>query len=526
MNARSPRRLFVDDFHVAQMSGLTRRMHAADKHPANPVIRPDKPWERRNVSVNCSTIYDPADRLFKMWYFTGEVRSCYAVSSDGVRWEKPPLGLVECDGSKDNNLVDGKVFYIVAGDDDFSPLGPDHRYQTIAYAGDKGLIVQSSADGVKWTDRGPCKVLGAGDTFIPVKSTRPFCGPDDPPGYPKPQNLPRYLGVARWCQPVGRFDGSGPLQPTRRVQALVEADDLRQWRNPIRILTPDEQDDTMAHQRIEAAVADGSLIHDCREDRRCEFYTMLIVPYEELYIGLLLIFDPSYEFGRIGKNNQPGPGHLQLVASRDLIDWQRLGGRQPFIDRGEPGQFDWAMAWYPCLPIVKDSRLWFYYSGNCTTHAGTRDPQYWENLTARVDRGELPGIGSVGLATLRRDGFVSLDADDRGGCLLTRVFDWPEGALHLNADARGGEVRISLCQPDGTPYLGCELSDPIVGDQLDAAVRWPQSASSQAGPLHTHGTATEAGVLDGDEYRRLRPGKKVRLKIHARCARLYSYWFV
>ena len=44
-----------------------------------------------------------------MWY-TGHDKDnrrlvCYAVSRDGVEWKKPNLGLVEYNGSRDNNLV-------------------------------------------------------------------------------------------------------------------------------------------------------------------------------------------------------------------------------------------------------------------------------------------------------------------------------------------------------------------------------------------------------------------------------------
>ena len=40
--------------------------------------------------------YDPADRLFKMWYAGGFLAStCYATSKDGIYWEKPGLDAVE-----------------------------------------------------------------------------------------------------------------------------------------------------------------------------------------------------------------------------------------------------------------------------------------------------------------------------------------------------------------------------------------------------------------------------------------------
>ncbi|MBM4080582.1 MAG: hypothetical protein FJ278_12845, partial [Planctomycetes bacterium] len=39
------RRLFLDAMVVESQQGLSRVFHAAEKHPQNPVIRGDKPWE-------------------------------------------------------------------------------------------------------------------------------------------------------------------------------------------------------------------------------------------------------------------------------------------------------------------------------------------------------------------------------------------------------------------------------------------------------------------------------------------------
>jgi hypothetical protein len=35
----------------------------------------------------------------------GRSRLCYAISQDGLNWEKPILGLVEYHGSRDNNIL-------------------------------------------------------------------------------------------------------------------------------------------------------------------------------------------------------------------------------------------------------------------------------------------------------------------------------------------------------------------------------------------------------------------------------------
>jgi hypothetical protein len=98
--------------------------------------------------------------------------------------------------------------------------------------------------------------------------------------------------------------------------------------------------------------------------------------------------------------------------------------------------------------------------------------------------------------TLRRDGFVSLDAGESPAALLTRPLAWPGGTLHLNADATGGEIRVEVVNAAGNVLA---QSQPVRGDQLRAAV------------------ALSGGMLA--------IGADVRLRITAHKAKLYSYWF-
>ena len=99
-------------------------MNNAVKYRDNPVIRRDRPWEGNDLHYG-TVLYDDVEKLFKLWYnnihYSATERVpkslvptvakkydrgfCYAVSEDGFRWEKPNLGQVEFDGSKDNNIV-------------------------------------------------------------------------------------------------------------------------------------------------------------------------------------------------------------------------------------------------------------------------------------------------------------------------------------------------------------------------------------------------------------------------------------
>ena len=106
---------------------------------------------------------------FRMWYigFVGrgdekaegqlrEGRLCYAVSEDGVSWEKPDLGLVEYGGSKRNNLVafpldlDLRAAVVIHDPED---PDPDRRFKINYEAGAYGtrMGVAYSPDGLHWT---------------------------------------------------------------------------------------------------------------------------------------------------------------------------------------------------------------------------------------------------------------------------------------------------------------------------------------------------------------------------------------
>src|SRR5207249_4865426 len=103
------RQLFVDDFLV-EHSTLTRTFHRPEEHPNNPILIPDKPWERTGrgpmaMVFSDGVWYDPKDRLFKMWYLGGYgVSTCHAHSEDGVRWTRPELDVV-----KGTNIVQPEV---------------------------------------------------------------------------------------------------------------------------------------------------------------------------------------------------------------------------------------------------------------------------------------------------------------------------------------------------------------------------------------------------------------------------------
>lgn len=110
MNAlalNQPQYLF-DDAWFADTRRLVRRWLPASVYP-EPVLRPDRPWEGRSLTLYGSVLADPAGG-YRMYYSNfvparGHSLLMLATSPDGFTWDKPVLGLVDFDGSRENNIL-------------------------------------------------------------------------------------------------------------------------------------------------------------------------------------------------------------------------------------------------------------------------------------------------------------------------------------------------------------------------------------------------------------------------------------
>ena len=81
------RQLFVDDYLIAETDkNITREIHHPKKHPANPVLIGDKPWEAGKVTFQIVR-RDAKTGRFRMWYTT---QSEYRLPN-GMRSRYPTL---------------------------------------------------------------------------------------------------------------------------------------------------------------------------------------------------------------------------------------------------------------------------------------------------------------------------------------------------------------------------------------------------------------------------------------------------
>ncbi len=157
------RRLFLDASVVEEKEGLERRFHALEKHPANPVLIADRPWETGKAVSGpylYGTVLKQGDRL-RMWYqlINRGNHVGYAESKNGLHWNKPELGIIEHDGSRRNNLVVSAADREATGGECHNPSvihcpwqpDPERRYALFGFdTGEGRPRVAFSADGLRW----------------------------------------------------------------------------------------------------------------------------------------------------------------------------------------------------------------------------------------------------------------------------------------------------------------------------------------------------------------------------------------
>lgn len=521
-NIGSHPQLLLDDEFVERMTGLHRTMHGPVKHPRNPLIVPEQPFERRykfhfGWGVG-AVIRDPEAQLFRAYYPVTQKHLHYAESEDGITWRKPALGRAEYAGSRDNNILmpDCHAPSVIHHPD----MPGDCPYRMFAVKQGVGPAVFRSRDGLNWSDPVPVKTPPGGDDA---------CLTYD-------HHAHRFILTFKPRAPIGKTIVN-PLTaepweiPIRHLVVSTSDDDMQSWSPWQRALVPDEVDQQSVSERYPPIFVEGFLYpwrmkpefeaaHEYARrtgylDRltvapqtgyhHMDFMNMVVIPYPGLYVGLLQVLNATahtFDFGAGGvPRPDGGPGsdgtmEIQLVCSRDLVHWQRLGDRQPFLPLGEVGAWDQSMVTpFTSNGILRDGKHQLYYGGLRHSHA---------HMSRWNKPGDWPGErGGIGLATLRRDGFVSLDAGPEGGQFTTPLLRFTGENLVVNADARNGEIRVEVLDEDGTVVNGYSRNAcrPVCGDDTDHVIHWQG----------TNGL----GALQG---------RPISLRVTLRNAQLYSFF--
>ena len=480
------RQLFVDDFLIENTT-LERTFHKAEIHPASPVLKPDKPWESRQISprdppqampFSDGVWYDPADKLYKMWYVAGfNACTCYAVSEDGVHWEKPVL-----DVEPGTNIVE-------PGGRDSSTVWLDHhakdpRERFKLMRRDNATYthqVHFSPDGIHWTD--PAATTGASfdrSTFFynPFRGVWVF-------SIRAGAYAPKTETVSDEFHDSAVFEKTDGLRRLPRMRRYAENKDFlaaaQSWPSGEKEFSPSWWKSVPAPTMWLGA----DELDPPRPDvgKAPELYNLDAVGYESLMVGLFSIWrGRTKDYPARGKINE-----ICVGFSRDGFHWDRPS-REPIVPVSEDPQ-----AWNHsnvqsaggCFLVVGD-KLYFYVSGRTVRDIRVRK-----------------GFSSTGLATLRRDGFASMDAADERGELTTRPLRFSGKHLFVNLEAAEGQLQVEILDEDSEviPPFARKNCVPLSTDETLVAVHWE-------------------GTEDLSAIR----GKPVRLRFILERGHLYSFW--
>ena len=440
---RAPQFLFdewVVDNHWAiryKRQAVQRVVHQAVKHGDGPLLSGDQPshlWVVRDKDAGLFRMYYQANFLVtdddgntpeKGRKYTTYV--AYAESPDGLSWNKPDLNQFPWLRRSPNNVVVARADNPKT--ETCSPVllevpESDRRgYRWLmlyrakgAGGGDyNGIRLIGSQDGVHWDADGDTRIAQLHSDCNNTISYDPV--------------TQQYVMFCR-AKLIYRAFGETMLDTgaSRRVARWTSPTLWSDWsaqvdRWPQTLIVPDERD---------------------AETHFNFFYGMPTVHRHGVWFGFLNPF-------RMNDFIQTA-----LAVSRDGENFTRFASRLPIIPYGEDGSWDDTMIFASPSWVEVGDEWWIYYSG-------------WDGPHGTTERD-----GAIGLARIRKEGFVSLRGPQDGGVVCTRVLRWPGGDLQVNANATQGELKVRVSSPLRRPLPGFDYEDgeSFSGDAIRHTVRW------------------------------------------------------
>ena len=403
---------FVCDSRVVEDRWQLERFGVPPKrHPKNPLIVREHPWEGTGPHMGGSVLFDTQDRLFKMWYSVWNKNAyynklpfsynvCYAESADGITWRKPALGLFDYEGSKENNCIRLGSDKTQNIDVCLNPKPRVSPGKFLAIHNQKGgVFVSSSPDGKSFKCLWPTPAISYHS--------------DTHNNFVYDEMRERWL---LFCRPRA-YAGDHK----RRV-AVQESRDLQHWTHERNILVPTETD-------------------------KPEFYGMIVFRRGDLFFGQLQTYDRATGFM-----------HSELAWSGDGQVWDRIPTHPPFLERGPAGSWEAGMVMAAESPVEVGDELRFYYGGFPLPH-DTKE----ENVAA------------IGLAVAGRDRLIGVrPISSAPGFLMTRPLTPPKkSTLVVNAIIRK-ELRAEI-RSDGNKVLNgfsFDDCDPVTESGFAKEIMW------------------------------------------------------
>ncbi len=426
------RELFLDRFLIERMKNVGLVLHTPRDEGC--VLKFEKPWEGAFCGY-CTVIRD--DQEIHLYYrgvaTSGKdgnknERTCYAVSTDGITWTKPELGLFDYKGSKKTNII----LHDFPQTHNFSPfldtrpgVPPTQRFKGLGGKVGTGLVAYVSANGTHWQRLQKAPVFKKGEFDS--------------------QN------VAFWSQAEQRYVlyfrswTKGPFKGFRTVSRTTSTDFLH-WEAPQKMSfgkTPPEH-----------------------------LYTNQTHPYfraPHIYVATAARFMPGRKVVSDQEAKTLGVDPKYYRDCSDAVLMTSRGGTtydrtfmSSFIRPGIGIQNWVSRTNYPALNVIQTG----------PTEMSLYVNQDYAQPSAHLRR-----------YSLRLDGFASVRAPYAGGELVTKPFTFKGKHLFLNfATSAAGGIRVEIQDESGKPIPGYAqaTATELIGNEIERVVSWKNGSNVSA----------------------------------------------
>lgn len=464
------RQLFVDNFLINE-TNLKTVFHTPNFYSGNPVLEPDQEWEKTTQGAlyaapfSDGVWYDEKDGKFKMWYLAGagEIHkqdpqtfyTGYAESLDGKKWIKPNLGIYKNTNITDTANRDAATIWLDRNEKNpakrwkffnVERRPTDRRWQ---------FVLKYSSDGIHWSKG----VAQSGDMY---DRSSVFYNP-----FTNKWVLSMRYSTSVSSRSRSYLEHSDPemaVSLAHRIKKNADDKFIRFW------FTPDDKE----------------LRHEKYPEVEPGIYNFDAIAYESIIIGYYSAWagpeNIICERDGIQKRNV-----ISLGYSRDGFHFSRPT-HQPFMNINETASaWNWGnMQSVNGVPLIVGDSLYFYSSGRRLNDI------FWDSHA------------STGLATLRRDGFVSMRAGKKEGFLTTELLSFDGKYLFVNANVIKGKLAVEILDKNGNIMPGFSKKESTViqrSDKTKQIVTWEKNSDLS-----------------------LLSGKNIRLKFYLTNGDLYSFW--
>lgn len=456
---------------VADHRGIAWRLETAEIDPQNPLVEPRFPWDSGAFFAHGTVLRDPIDGLWKIWNISTkedlgdfEASRCltYAVSADGVNWERPLLDVVARPGHpKTNILLDfdsgGTCMYASViihpeaekdrryemfilrspgrpegsprqiGDIPLEPGTEQHPY---------GIYRYWSEDGIRWiATEGPIIVTAVPGERMITPYDRPDNAADNALFHQMDDGT--YTVYSKIGEPIqpGGFVPYDIFTDGRRVLARRTSPDGSVWSPLETIVQP-----------------------DWRDPQDLQFMELCLGRVTEGFLGVLTVY-----------HNLAQTTDLQLAGSPNGRTWSRPS-REPAVPVRRLGDYGGGMLWATRELVEDNGRMYVYYAASEGLHG---DPFSSTNTI-------YPFHAALCRASWEKDRYwaaVSAAGGPHEASLTS--FLLPAGGKRLSVNAvtstvGEGELAAELIDSEGNPIEGFTRADYQVwhGESKAQTLHW------------------------------------------------------